>query len=86
MMIISELGTAFLAEGGIYDWIRRAFGKHMSTRAIYLYWLSNSIWMGANYVLFTGLSHGGRGDVQDSHHALGGLRRYLGCVAAWHRE
>jgi amino acid transporter len=59
MMIISELGTAYPAEGGIYDWIRRAFGKRMSTRAVYLYWLSNGIWMGANYILLTGLLNSG---------------------------
>jgi amino acid transporter len=59
MMIISELGTAYPAEGGIYDWIRRAFGKRMSTRAVYLYWLSNGIWMGANYILLTGLINSG---------------------------
>lgn len=55
MMIISELGTTYPAEGGIYDWIRRAFGKRMSTRAIYLYWISNGIWMAANFILLTGL-------------------------------
>lgn len=55
MMIISELGTTYPAEGGIYDWIRRAFGKRMSTRAIYLYWVSNGIWMAANFILLTGL-------------------------------
>ncbi|MDR2863560.1 MAG: APC family permease [Puniceicoccales bacterium] len=59
MMITSELGTTYPAEGGIYDWIRRAFGKRMSTRAVYLYWISNGIWMGANYILLTGLISSG---------------------------
>lgn len=55
MMITAELGTTYPAEGGIYDWIRRAFGKRMSTRAIYLYWISNGIWMAANFIFLTGL-------------------------------
>lgn len=42
-LITSELGTAYPAEGGIYDWIRRAFGARMSTRAVYLYWLAGAM-------------------------------------------
>lgn len=55
MMITSELGTAYPAEGGMYDWINYAFGRRMSARSIILYWLSNGIWMGANYILLTGI-------------------------------
>lgn len=55
MMITSELGTTYPAEGGTYEWIAQAFGSRMSTRAIYLYWLSNGIWMAANFIFLTGL-------------------------------
>jgi amino acid transporter len=48
-------GTAYPAEGGIYDWIRRAFGARMSTRAVYLYWLAGGLWMPAGYILFAGM-------------------------------
>lgn len=54
-LITSELGTAYPAEGGIYDWISRAFGARMSTRAVYLYWLSGGLWMPAGYILFAGI-------------------------------
>lgn len=54
-LITSELGTAYPAEGGIYDWIRRAFGPRMSTRAVYLYWLAGGLWMPAGYILFAGM-------------------------------
>lgn len=54
-LITSELGTAYPAEGGIYDWIRRAFGARMSTRAVYLYWLAGGLWMPAGYILFAGM-------------------------------
>ena len=55
MMITSELGTTYPAEGGIYNWIDKAFGRRMSARAIILYWLSNGIWMGANFILLVGM-------------------------------
>lgn len=54
-LITSELGTTYPAEGGIYDWIRRAFGPRMSTRAVYLYWLAGGLWMPAGYILFAGM-------------------------------
>jgi amino acid transporter len=53
--ITSELGTTYPAEGGIYVWIRRAFGARMGTRAIYLYWLAGGLWMPAGYILFSGV-------------------------------
>lgn len=55
MMITSELGTTYPAEGGVYNWINKAFGRRMSARAIVLYWLSNGIWMGANFILLIGM-------------------------------
>lgn len=54
-LITSELGTTYPAEGGIYVWIRKAFGARMSTRAVYLYWLAGGLWMPAGYVLFAGI-------------------------------
>lgn len=54
-LITSELGTTYPAEGGIYDWIRRAFGARMSSRAVYLYWLAGGLWMPAGYILFAGM-------------------------------
>lgn len=46
-MISAELGSAFPAEGGLYVWVRTAYGKLPGEIAAILYWLSTTIWVGA---------------------------------------
>ena len=55
-LITAELGTAFPAEGGIYVWIRMAFGRHWAARAAWAYWVNTAIWLPAIYILFVGVS------------------------------
>jgi glutamate:GABA antiporter len=31
-LIIAELSTAYPYQGGIYDWVHRAFGRHWAAR------------------------------------------------------
>lgn len=52
-MISSELGTAYDDEGGIYDWVRRAFGHGWGTRVSWYYYINFPLWMGSLAVLFT---------------------------------
>lgn len=54
-LITAELGTAFPAEGGIYVWIKRAFGQKWATRAVWAYWINTAIWLPAIYILFAGI-------------------------------
>lgn len=52
-MISAELGTTYDDEGGIYDWVRRAFGESWGTRVSWYYYINFPLWMGSLAVLFT---------------------------------
>lgn len=42
-LIVSELGTAYADdEGGLYDWVRRAFGDKWGARVSWYYWINGS--------------------------------------------
>lgn len=53
-LVVTELGTTWPAEGGIYDWIKRAFGQRMAARTSFLYWINVGLWMPSVYILFAG--------------------------------
>ena len=52
-MISSELGTAYEDEGGIYDWVNRAYGNKWGSRVAWYYYINFPLWMGSLAVLFT---------------------------------
>ncbi|MGF2385367.1 APC family permease [Lentilactobacillus otakiensis] len=54
-LISAELGTTYDGDGGIYDWVRKAFGRRWGGRAAWLYWINFPIWMASLAVLFTGV-------------------------------
>lgn len=51
-LIASELGTTFDGEGGLYDWVRKAFGAKMGGRVAWYYWINFPLWMAALAVIF----------------------------------
>ncbi len=51
-MMTSELGTAFPANGGVYHWVRSAFGFRWGARVSWMYWVNNALWMPSVYTLF----------------------------------
>ncbi|PNH79409.1 APC family permease [Vibrio diazotrophicus] len=53
-LITSELSSAYPGEGGIYDWVKRAFGPRWAIRTTWFYWINVGLWMPAVYVLFAG--------------------------------
>lgn len=55
-LIATELGTAYPADGGLYDWVKRAFGDKMAARTSWLYWINVGLWMPAVYILFAGMA------------------------------
>ena len=57
-LIIAELGTAYPYQGGIYDWVTRAFGQRWAARTTYWYWVNVALWMPSVYLLFTGVLTG----------------------------
>ena len=45
-LVTAELGSALPGEGGIYQWIRRAFGRSVAGIATFFYWVSAPVWVG----------------------------------------
>lgn len=52
-LISSELGTTYDGEGGLYDWVKKAFGKKAGGRVAWFYWINFPIWMASLAILFT---------------------------------
>jgi amino acid transporter len=51
-LISAELGATYPEQGGIYAWVKRAFGKKWAARTIWYYWVSLPIWIPAIYIAF----------------------------------
>lgn len=51
-LISSELGTTYAGDGGLYDWVKQAFGPRWGGRLAWLYWINYPIWMASLAVLF----------------------------------
>lgn len=43
-LVSAELATGWPHGGGVYSWVREAFGDHMGFAAIWLQWIQNVIW------------------------------------------
>ena len=54
-LICAEMGCAYPEQGGIYAWIRNAFGGHWASRATWAYWVNTAVWIPAIYILFAGI-------------------------------
>jgi len=54
-LITAELGSAYPEQGGIYAWVRRAFGERWAARVTWLYWVNVALWMPSVYILFAGI-------------------------------
>jgi amino acid transporter len=53
-LVTAELGSSWPGEGGIYVWVREAFGGFAGTMTSWLYWVNVAYWMPSVFVLFTG--------------------------------
>lgn len=51
-LISAELGTTYDGEGGIYDWVKKAYGRKWGARVAWFYWINFPIWMASLAVLF----------------------------------
>lgn len=54
-LVTAELGAAWPQEGGIYVWVKEAFGPFWGTVTAWLYWINVAYWMPSVYVLFSGV-------------------------------
>ena len=53
-MLTAELGSAWPDEGGIYVWVREAFGPFWGSMTAWLYWINLAYWAPSVFVLFVG--------------------------------
>ena len=68
-LITAELSAAYPKEGGLYFWVRQAFGPYIGSVSSFLYWISNPIWMGSLAVTGIGTlsaAYGWKLSAQDS--------------------
>lgn len=52
-LISGELGSTYPSESGMYDWVKRAFGKKMALRVSWFYWINFPIWAASLAILFS---------------------------------
>jgi len=47
-LVTAELGSAFPTEGGLYEWVKAAFGRLPGALASLMYWSINPLWIGGS--------------------------------------
>lgn len=52
-LITAELGSTFESEGGMYDWVKKAFGKKWAARVAWNYWINFPLWIASLAVAVT---------------------------------
>jgi len=70
-LIFAEVGSTFTGEGGVYVWVRRAFGRPVAAIAALLTWVTQPVWVGGSMAFIaaetwstyvTPFEHGGFAD------------------------
>ena len=54
-LISAEMGTSYPEQGGVYAWVRNAFGKRWGSRISWAYWVNTALWNPAIFILFAGV-------------------------------
>ena len=57
-MITAELGTTYPSEGGMYDWVKKAFGPKWAGRVAWNYWINFPLWIASLAVAVTDIVTG----------------------------
>ena len=57
-MITAELGTTYPSEGGLYDWVKKAFGPKWAGRVAWNYWVNFPLWIASLAVAVTDIFAG----------------------------
>ena len=53
--ITAELATTYPEQGGIYVWVRKAYGRHWAARTTYWYYVNVALWMPSVFLLLSGI-------------------------------
>ncbi len=54
-LMTAELGSTYPDTGGIYAWVKRAFGGFWGTQVSWWYWINVGIWLPSVYLMFARL-------------------------------
>jgi amino acid transporter len=54
-LVSAELGTTYPEQGGVYAWVRDAYGRRWGSRVTWAYWSNVAIWNPAMFILFAGV-------------------------------
>ncbi|MCK5879939.1 MAG: amino acid permease, partial [Holophagae bacterium] len=55
-LVTAELGTSYPEQGGIYAWVRDAFGPRWAARITWLYWINIALWVPSVFIMFSGMT------------------------------
>jgi glutamate:GABA antiporter len=47
-LVMAEVGSAFTAEGGPYEWVKLAMGRFAASLNTIFYWVTNPLWIGGS--------------------------------------
>jgi amino acid transporter len=70
-LVMAEVGSAFTAEGGPYEWVKLAMGRFTASLNTIFYWVTNPLWIGGSLAFIgaeawsSGISHIGSGGFWD---------------------
>jgi amino acid transporter len=54
-LISAELGCSYPEQGGVYAWVRDAFGRRWGSRITWCYWINTAVWLPSICTLFSGI-------------------------------
>jgi len=54
-LITAEMSCSYPEQGGIYAWVKTAFGNRWAARASWSYWVNTAVWIPAIAILFAGI-------------------------------
>jgi amino acid transporter len=70
-LVMSEVGSAFTAEGGPYEWVKLTMGRFWASLNTIFYWVTNPLWVGGSLAFIgtaawsSGISNIAGGSVSD---------------------
>jgi amino acid transporter len=70
-LVMAEVGSAFTAEGGPYEWVKLAMGRFTASMNTIFYWVTNPLWIGGSLAFIgteawsSGISGIGSGTASD---------------------
>jgi amino acid transporter len=47
-LVMAEVGSAFTAEGGPYEWVKLTMGRFWAGLNTIFYWVTNPLWVGGS--------------------------------------